>query len=210
MLDRAASLRRWLVLTLLMVAVGALALRLPELDQRPMHNDEAVNAILIQGLWERGEYRYNPDEYHGPALHYATLPFVWLSGDRDFDHLSERTLRWVVVAAGVALVLLVGLLRDALGTAATAFAALLLALSPAMVFYSRYFIHEMLLVAFTLLFLASAWRYGQSRNPGWAALAGAGLGLMHATKETFVITLAAIVLAWAGPEGWKRWHSPRA
>lgn len=186
---------RWLALTLLAVAAVALTLRLPRLDLRPMHNDEAVNAILIQGLWERGEYRYDPDEYHGPALHYATLPFVWLSGEKDFDHLSERTLRWVTVAAGVALVLLVGLLRDALGPAGTVAAAILLALSPAMVFYSRYFIHEMLLVCFTLLLLGSAWRYAQTRRPGWAALAGTALGLMHATKETFVITVAAMGLA---------------
>lgn len=202
----APSMNRWLVLTLLVVAAGALALRLPQLDRRPMHNDEAVNAILIQGLWERGEYRYNPDEYHGPSLHYATLPFIWLSGEKDFDHLSERTLRRVAVAAGVALVLLMWLLRDALGRGATAVAAILLALSPAMVFYSRYFIHEMLLVCFTLLLLGGAWRYSQSKKLGWAALAGAGLGLMYATKETFVITLATLGLAVAATVAWNRWR----
>ncbi len=171
-----------------------------------MHNDEAVNAILMQGLWERGEYRYNPDEYHGPALQYATLPFIWLSGEPDFDHLSEHTLRLVTVAAGVALVLLLWLLRDALGPGATAATAVLLALSPAMVFYSRYFIHEMLLVCFTLLLLAGGWRHWQTRKPGWAALAGAALGLMYATKETFVITLAAMGLAGAATVAWGRWR----
>ena len=208
MLNRAAFFHPWLALTLLVVAAGALALRLPQLDRRPMHNDEAVNAVLLQGLWERGVYQYNPDEYHGPALHYATLPFVWLSGTPDFDHLSERTLRLVTVTAGVALVLLVGLLRDALGAAATAVAGVLLAVSPAMVFYSRYFIHEMLLVCFTLLLLAGAWRYHQTGKPGWAALAGAGLGLMHATKETFVITLAAMGFALAATVAWNRWRPP--
>ncbi len=207
-MNRVVSMHRWLALTLLLVAVGALALRLPRLDRRPMHNDEAVNAILIQGLWERGEYRYNPDEYHGPALHYATLPFIWLSGERDFDHLSERTLRSVIVAAGVALVLLVWLLRDALGPPATAVAATLLALSPAMVFYSRYFIHEMLLVCFTLLLLGGAWRHRQTGKAGWAVVAGAGLGLMHATKETFVITLAAMALAGTVAVAWNRRYDP--
>ena len=196
-MKRGPSLDRWLALALLCVAVGALAFRLPRLDRRPMHNDEAVNAILFRGLWERGTYRYDPDEYHGPTLHYAALPFVALSGDKDFDHLSERTLRWVTVAAGVALVLLVGLLRDGLGTTTTLVAACLLAVSPAMVFYSRYFIHEMLLVTFTLLFLGAAWRFRQSSAAGWAAVAGAGLGLMHATKETFVLQLAAMGLALA-------------
>ncbi len=201
-------MNRWLALTFVILATVALALRLPRLDVRPMHNDEAVNAILIQGLWERGEYRYNPDEYHGPALHYATLPFLWLSGEEDFDHLSERTLRWVAVAAGVALVLLVWLLRDALGSTATAAASTLLALSPAMVFYSRYFIHEMLLVCFSLLLVASLWRHRQTRHPIWAAVAGAALGLMHATKETFVITIAALVVAGVLTGAWSRWRGP--
>ncbi len=199
-------MKRWLALALawLAVAAGALAWRLPELDRRPMHHDEAVNAILFQGLWERGDYRYNPDEYHGPALHYATLPLVRLSGAADFDRLSEGNLRLVAVLAGVGLVLLVPLLRDALGPAASLFAALLLAVSPAMVFYSRYFIHEMLLACFTLLLVGAAWRYGRTRAPGWAALAGAALGLLHATKETFVLTLAALGVAGAATWAWNR------
>ena len=167
-------MNRWLAILLFLgVAAGALALRLPGLERRPMHNDEAVNAIVLQGLWERGEYRYDPDEYHGPTLHYGTLPFLRFGGERDFDHLSERSLRRVTVVAGVALILLLALLRDALGTVATLVAAALLALSPAMIFYSRYFIHEMLLVGFTGLLLGSAWRYLRSPGPGWAAGGGA-------------------------------------
>lgn len=192
-------MNRWLaVLLFLLVAATALALRLPSLDRRPMHNDEAVNAILLQRLWERGEYRYDPDEYHGPALHYAALPFLRLGSEKDFDHLTESTLRRVTVVAGVLLILLLALLHDALGKGATLAASLLAALSPAMVFYSRYFIHEMLLVAFTALMLGGVWRYLRSPRPGWAVVAGIGLGLMHATKETFVLTLAAMGLGVAG------------
>src|SRR5436309_5317103 len=98
-------MNRWHGLGLLMVVGGALALRCPQLDRRPMHNDEAVNALKIQALWERGVYVYDPDEYHGPALHYATLPFIWLSGAPDFAHLSEKTLRFGPVFFGVALIL---------------------------------------------------------------------------------------------------------
>ena len=39
-------------LTLVLILAGAaLALRLPNLNQRPMHNDEAVNAVVIHGFW---------------------------------------------------------------------------------------------------------------------------------------------------------------
>ena len=123
-------------------------------------------------------------------------------------------------------------------------AAIFIAVSPAMVFYSRYFIHEMLLVFFTALTMGAGWRYVQARSRrvslspqrgegrgegweghetsgtpeshphshpspsiplpvegrgksevGWALAAGTGLGLMFTTKETFVLTLAAMGLA---------------
>ena len=175
-----------------------------------MHNDEAVNAILLQGLWERGEYRYNPDEYHGPTLPYATRLLLGLIGTQDFAAITESSLRGVTVAAGVALIPLLWLLRTALGQAGTAAAAILLATSPAMVFYSRYFIHEMLLVCFTMLFLAGGWRHLREPSAVWAALVGAGLGLMHATKETFVISVVAAGLAWLACRGWSHWRNGAA
>ncbi len=200
-------MNRWLGPGLLLaVTAGALALRLPSLDLRPMHNDEAVNAFKIDGLWEGDRYAYDPQEFHGPTLYYATLPFVWLSGARDFDHLSETTLRLVTVAFGAGLILLLALLADGLGWPATLGAAMLTALSPAMVFYSRYFIHEMLLVFFTALGLGAGWRYAQTRQAGWALLTGAGLGLMYATKETFIISVAAMAGALALTWKWNQWQ----
>ena len=73
-----------------------------------------------------------------------------------------------------------------------------------MVFYNRYYIHESLLVFFTLGFIGAAWRYAQSRKAGWALLAGVFLGLMHATKETFVFSCAAMLTAWIGVMVWNR------
>src|SRR5438477_6367188 len=58
---------RSFVCFLLIIAAG-LGLRCPQLDRRPMHNDEAVNALKLQTLWEKGSYIYDPNEYHGPAL----------------------------------------------------------------------------------------------------------------------------------------------
>lgn len=193
------------MLGLILAAAGALALRVPQLDRRPMHNDEAVNAIKLRELWEQGRYRYDPHEFHGPSLHYATLPLLWLSGAGDFEEVTERTLRAVAVVFGTGLVLLVVLLADGLGRSATLWAAALTAVSPAMVFYSRYFIHEMLLVGFTLLVLGAGWRYHRRPHWAWAALAGGGLGLMHATKETFVLAVMAMGGALALCFAWDRW-----
>ncbi len=202
----------------LLVAAAALALRVPQLDRRPVHTDESVHAIKFRGLWEQGVYRYDPKEYHGPSLYYFTLPVVWLSGARTFADTTEATYRIVPVLFGVGLILLLPLLRDGLGSGATVAAGVLTAVSPALVFYSRYYIHEMLLVFFSLLFLAAVWRWRQSGKPGWCLLAGAALGLMHATKETFVFVLAAAVGAVVLNGVWARyvdsrpvtgWHPPR-
>jgi uncharacterized protein (TIGR03663 family) len=200
-------MNRWSALAVLLAIAGALALRVPGLDTRPLHNDEAVNAVKVSELWEHGRYVYDPDEYHGPALHYATLPFLWLNGARNSDELNDATLRLASVAFGVGLILLLLLFVDGVGRQAMAWAAIFTAVSPAMVFYSRYFIHEMLLVFFTALTLGAGWRYVQTRFACWAVVAGVGLGLMFATKETFVLTVAAIGLAglatacWTMPKG---------
>jgi uncharacterized protein (TIGR03663 family) len=226
-------MNRWSALVLLLAMLGALFLRTPHLGNRPLHNDEAVNATKLAALWEKGDYKYDPHEYHGPTLHYFSLPFLWLSGASDLGSsrregaqteiqnsqslltsaattITDAQLRIVTVAFGVGLILLLVLFRDGLGRPATIWAAIFLAVSPAMVFYSRYFIHEMLLVFFTLLTLAAGWRYVQSRKAIWAGLTGAGVGLMFATKETFVLTLAAMCFALIATRLWNHWRLQRA
>jgi len=193
-------------LAIFVLAAGlALALRYPLLDQRPMHNDEAVNAVKFGQLWTRGVYEYDPNEHHGPALYYATLAVARLTSTPDLEHLTEVKLRLITVLFGCGLVLLLPFVADGLGRNAAVWAAGFTAISPAMVFYSRYYIHEMLLVFFGFLALAAGWRYWRSRRLGWALLTGAAGGLMHATKETFLLTLAAAALAWAANRIWNRW-----
>ncbi|MGO8674756.1 MAG: flippase activity-associated protein Agl23 [Limisphaerales bacterium] len=203
--------RRWILFGLLFAAIVAAALRGPKLGDRPMHNDEAVNGIKFGQLWDArvakayGPFKYDPNEHHGPALAYFTFALARLTGAPDLDHFSEARLRAVDALFGLGLILLLPLIADGLGRRPVLWAGVLTAVSPAMVFYSRYFIHEMLLVFFSFVALAAGWRYWRSRKLGWALLAGAGVGLMHSTKETFVITLAAAALALALNHVWNHW-----
>jgi uncharacterized protein (TIGR03663 family) len=176
------------------VAAGALAFRLVGLGDRPMHHDEANQAVRAGLLLEEGAYRYDPQQHHGPTLYYLSLPIAYLQGGRDLAATTEATFRIVPVLFGAGGILLLALLRSDLGRAETLAAAVALAVSPAAVYYSRFYIQESLLVFFTFMALAAAWRWLRSGRLGWALLAGAGLGLMHATKETCVLAWAAMAL----------------
>lgn len=180
---------------ILAATMGALILRLPLLQMRPMHGDEAVHAYKFGDLLEKGVYTYDPNEYHGPTLNYFTLIPARLSGAGELTQVTEWTLRIVPVFFGVLLVALFLLMTDGLGRAAAAFAAILTAISPAMVFYSRYYIQEMLLVCFTFGAIVCGYRYAQSKSIIWALCTGVFLGLMHATKETCVIAFGSMLVA---------------
>ena len=180
---------------ILVATLLAAALRLPGLEQRPMHGDEAVQADKFGSLLERNFYRYDPDEHHGPTLYYLSLVPAWFGSAQKLSDISEFTLRIVPVFAGLLLLLLLLLLVDGLGPTAAVLAAVLTAVSPAFVFYSRYYIQEMLLVCFTFGVITSGYRYIRSKNIKWALLTGIFLGLTHATKETCIIAFASMLLA---------------
>jgi len=189
-------MKRIIVISGILTAVaGTLFLRLPLLSERPMHTDEAVHAVKFGQLLEKSYYVYDPFEYHGPTLNYFTLIPAYFMGEKTLAQTTESTLRIVPVIFGVGVVLLIFLLVDGLGTAAVISAALLAAISPAMVFYSRYYIQEMLLVFFTLAAMVFGWRYSRSRKLLWIILLGIALGLMHATKETSIIAFGCMLLA---------------
>ncbi|MEE8452163.1 MAG: flippase activity-associated protein Agl23 [Thermoguttaceae bacterium] len=204
------------------VAFGA-AFRLTDLGNRPMHCDEAVHAIKFGRLLEDDDYVYDPKEYHGPSLNYLTLPIAYMTGKEQLTEITETDLRLLPAVFGIALIGLVWLLRNELGTAAILWAAVFTAVSPAMVFYSRYYIQEMLLITFTFGAIIAGIKgvrhlFGTDRDrphliavkpdghlfrtePAksrfmscvWLAALGVCLGMMHASKETCVIAIFCIV-----------------
>jgi uncharacterized protein (TIGR03663 family) len=184
-------------LAFLALAALAAAFRFPALGTRPMHADEAVLADKLGTLVEGGGYAYDPVDFHGPTLAYASLVAARLQGARRYLELDETTLRSVPAAIGTLLVAAHVLLRPVLGAGGAALAALLAAVSPAMVFYSRYYIHETLLVAASFAALVAVFAYLRRPGAGRAVAAGACAGVMLATKETAVIALACLLAGMA-------------
>jgi uncharacterized protein (TIGR03663 family) len=182
------SSRAWWT-TILYIAAVAMFLRFYELPLRPMHHDEGVNALILSDLVRPPHiYRYDPANYHGPTIYYLG----WLS-TAAFG-LTTIAVRFVTALAGLATVLAVLLLWRQVGPIGALSAAALLAVSPGAVYFSRYFIHEALLVCFTSLTVVAGsvwWHRGKTMA---LCLTAVSAGLMFATKETAL--LSAVV--WIG------------
>ncbi|MBI4626797.1 MAG: TIGR03663 family protein [Verrucomicrobia bacterium] len=190
------SVRRWLPLAF--VALAAFWLRTHDLARRPMHADEANQAVKLGELLERGRYAFDPRDHHGPTLYYAALPIAWLRGEHTLAALTETTVRLVPAFAGTLAVLLIAALAAPLGRWPALAAAAFVAVSPPAVYYGRYFIQETLLVTFTFGTFVCArewWRSGRLR---WAIATGACAGLMQATKSSAPLFLAAAAVAFLG------------
>lgn len=184
-----------IALLLFSIILVAAVLRLYGLSLRPMHTDEAVHAFKFGQLLENGTYIFDKNEYHGPTLNYLTLLPARLASYGTFASLDESILRLVPALAGLLIVLVLALLAGSIGWKMVLTASFLLAVSPPLVYYSRYYIHETLLVLFNLGFIVFLYRYLRSGRAVWIIAAGVFGGLMVATKSTWVIIVAAQMAA---------------
>lgn len=184
-----AWLDRWFIPAAIGILLVAAAIRLPELGLNPFHHDEGVNGWFTTNLVRTGSYIYDPHNYHGPSLYYLALASEILFG------LTDTAMRLVPVVFGLLTVAIVLGLRPVIGAVAALVAGALLAVSPGMVYISRYFIHEMLLVAGTIGFVAAVLLYVRSGRPMFVVAGAVALALMATTKESWIITLGVLGIA---------------
>jgi uncharacterized protein (TIGR03663 family) len=178
------------------VIIAGIFLRFDQLSERPFHADEATGARITASRMESGDYRFDPLHYHGPLLSSLAIPLCEWNGEDVWHDLTKHTLRLVPAIAGSLLLLVPLLWRRHVGDAPMLLASALMATSPLLVYYSRMFIHESLLVLFGMLALVSLVRFPRYGIPGLM------IGLMFATKESFAIS----IIAWSGAAvlvGWE-------
>jgi uncharacterized protein (TIGR03663 family) len=198
---RFALQERWwhAAIAILIIAAG---LRFAALELKPLHHDEGVNGNFMTQLVRSGYYRYDPENYHGPTLYYLTLVSVrlngWLHGrfSQQDAGLSTIALRVVPAVFGLGIIWLILQLRRDLGEVGTLGAAALVAFSPGAVFFSRYFIHEILFVFFTLGIVVAVLWFQETARPVYLVLASISTAMLVATKETAIISLAVLALAY--------------
>ena len=186
------------------VIVGlASYLRFIDLELKPLHHDEGVNGFFLETLHRSGIYRYDPSNYHGPDLYYFALLFTKTLG------LSTTSIRLSVAVFGVLTVILALMLRHRIGDTASLVTALFLAVSPGMVFISRYFIHEMLFVFFSLAIVVAMSSFFKSHEKSrfgkyGAVIAVATAAMLFATKETAFITLGTLIISCCSVVIWEK------
>lgn len=161
----------WLVSCVLITAIATF-LRFYWLALKPLHHDEGVNGWFLTTLFRDGSYRYDPANYHGPTLYYISLAFAEIFG------LQTESIRASVAIWGVLIVILAFLLRRYIGNIGSLSAALFLALSPGLVFISRYFIHEMFFVFLSFGIVLAIVSFIERRRAGIFAIAWTTLILL--------------------------------
>jgi uncharacterized protein (TIGR03663 family) len=147
------------------VTLLAIFLRFYWLGLKPFHHDEGVNGWFLTNLFRDGAYKYDPANYHGPTLYYISLAFAEVFG------LETVPVRWSVAIWGVAIVVLSLYLRRYIGQVGALATAAFLAISPGMVYISRYFIHEIFFVFLALGFVLAVLMFMDREKAGPGAIA---------------------------------------
>ena len=175
----------------IVVVLLALIVRLWMLDWKPPHFDEGVNGAFVDAIRGDPAYRYNPENFHGPLHFYAMFASEQIFGR------GVWALRLPTAIIGAATVVLMFAFRRFFSAWVVWVAAIACAISPAMIFYSRYAIHEAWLPFFSMLAIYGAFGIARGeRRMGDLWAVGAGLAGMVLTKETYILHFVAAFLAW--------------
>jgi len=155
------------------------------LGSKPMHHDEAVHAYCACWLLVSGDYNYDASR-HGPFQDYITALFFYLFGD------SEVTARLFPAISGILLIFMVWYMRDLLGGIASLSACVLLAISPTMMYFSRYR-NDMPFALAGLVFVYHGIRFIQKHRARNWFYTLVSLAWMICLKEAYLMILLVAV-----------------
>ncbi len=185
--------------TLVWVVIIALAVvsRLWDLAPRAFHHDESIHGVFSYEMFTgKNIYRYDPT-WHGPVLYYmVTLSYFLLGGANEFS------ARFAPAMFGIGIIAISYFLRPLIGKIGAVVFAVLVLVSPSIMYYSRSLRHDIFATFGTLLFVVGLFRFAQIRDNkrghlGWMALSGLGFFILFGSHEMSFFTLG-IVLSWLG------------
>lgn len=168
---------------LLIILLGLLVrIIVPEL--KLLHHDEAIHAWFTYDLITKGTYLYDP-MYHGPLLYYLTGAAFLLFNDSD---MIARLLPGFFGAAIIPLFWV--LYREGwMNRNHAIIAAIFFAISPSMVYFSRFLRHDIFQLFFTVLLLVCLLLYFDKGRFEYALGAAVSAALGLCLKEDMPFTL---------------------
>ncbi len=180
-----------------LIFILATLLRVLFLDIKPTHFDEGVNGWFVEQIKANGVFDYNPENFHGPLYFYILYLFDVIFGSEIYVH------RFVPAICSIGAMFIFYKSMKLLSQK-NIIGLLALAVSPGIVFYARYSIHESL-----LLFGFSLWLYGclrlltktDSKSIWFLCIS---FIVMATTKETFIILVINTVIALAIVRFWQK------
>ena len=191
-----------------LILIAAIILRFWQLDLKLLHHDEAIHSWFSYELLTKGAWMYDPS-YHGPFLYYVTAGMFAAFGSSD---LVARLLPCLFGTLLIPLVYCIYRL-DYITKNQTLLASLFIAISPDMVYFSRFLRHDIFMLFFTFLILVALLYYFERGNTWFAIIAAvATAGALSCKEEMPIILLIFISFfifaLWRGtfslPASWKR------
>ncbi len=183
----------------ILLLIVALLTRVIGLGDRAMSHDESLHTVYSYQLYDGRGYQHQP-MMHGPLKFILNPVMYFLFGVNDW---SARVL---VALFGAAMVGFVWLLRPWLGKRGAFLTGLMYAISPALLYHSRYIRDEVILTSLLVLLVAMMFRYLATRSLKWLIGTAVVLALAFLTMEASFIfgglfgiflVLALIAQLWA-------------
>jgi len=171
-----------------MIVSFAALLRFWHLGVRTFHPDESVYSLISAQLARGASYEHLPVT-HGPLHYLGTAAIFRVFGDGDF------TARLLPAIFGVALSALPFAFARHIGRPGAIVAALLLAVSPSLLYYSRFAGPEIYLAFFSAALAMLIWRYLTEPDRTFLYLISATLAFMFVSTE-MALVVAPIFVAY--------------
>lgn len=194
---RAFTFEHWLWVSLTLVA---LVMRLAGLGDRALSHDESLHALYSWYITDAFNYSHDP-MMHGPFLFHVNALLYLLFGASDF------TARLFPALVGTATVAVLWWFRGILGQRGALLAAVLLTISPSLLFHSRYIRNDIYVALCSLLWALGLIRYVQTGFQRWLYLLASSLLVALVSKENAFITGAIFGLFSLCGAGWGMWRT---
>jgi predicted membrane-bound mannosyltransferase/sugar lactone lactonase YvrE len=177
----------WETVLFFTILILAISSRFFDLGTRVMSHDETSH-VYFSWLFEQGSgYSHDPVT-HGPLQFHLVAFSYFIFGDSDFSARIPAAL------FSIATVIFMWNYRRYLGRAGAIIAALLLLISPYLLYYGRYVRNEAFVALFGVITIWALLRYLESRQARYLYWLTAASALHFTTKETAFIYTAQVLL----------------